>query len=67
VVRGPLGVLEALTGGPQQWRAEGDADGATAPGIHPGGIQMIQGTIFVKIIKVHVNDKKEEKNVVSGT
>jgi len=23
----------------KQWRAEGDADGATAPGIHPGGIQ----------------------------
>jgi len=22
-----------------QWRAEGGADGATAPGIHPGGIQ----------------------------
>jgi len=22
-----------------QWRAEGDAEGATAPGIHPGGIQ----------------------------
>jgi len=20
-----------------QWRAEGDVDGATAPGIHPGG------------------------------
>ena len=23
----------------EQWRAEGGADGATAPGIHPGGIQ----------------------------
>jgi len=22
-----------------QWRAEGGADSATAPGIHPGGIQ----------------------------
>jgi len=28
-----------------QWRAEGGADGATAPGIHPGGIQ---GASFCK-------------------
>ena len=30
----------------RQWRAEGGADGATAPGIHPGGHP--RGQFYVK-------------------
>src|SRR6218665_623743 len=44
-----------------QWRAEGGADGSTAPGIHPGGIQ---GVIFCK--KSREMAKNEEKMSLPG-
>ena len=44
-----------------QWRADGGANGATAPGIHPGGIQEAS---FRK--QMQVNDSKKEKTVVTG-
>jgi len=44
-----------------QWRAEGGADGATAPGIHPGGHE---GASFLK--NILVNDQKRSKKVVTG-